>query len=80
MSGMMQRCGCAQYRKRVVSVEGLERRIRAALALHEPAPICTKHFQADDCGEPRMFRCFICRQTRPQPCRTWRALTDKDMP
>jgi len=64
----------------VISVEGLEARIAAALKLHEAFPICTVHYQADDCGEPKLWRCFVCRQTRPQPCRTWRSLTGKDNP
>jgi len=64
----------------LVTLEGLERRIRNALALHEPQPLCSVHFQTDDCGERRIFRCFVCRQTHAYPCKTWRALTEKDTP
>ena len=64
----------------VATLEGLERRIRNALALHEPQPLCSVHFQTDDCGERRIWRCFICRQTRDYPCATWRCLTERKSP
>ena len=70
----------------VVTAEAsVEERVAAALALHEPVRICVNHHITQqavlhDCGGPYLYRCSTCARTRSTPCRTWQALTGKDLP
>jgi hypothetical protein len=63
---------------------GIEARVLAALALHEPQRICQVHHLAisptHTCAGPVFYRCPTCAQTRATPCRTWRTLTGQETP
>lgn len=59
-------------------------RNKQSAGLHHPEAICLIHHitisPSHTCAAPHLYRCATCARTSPQPCRTWRTLTGRDMP
>lgn len=62
------------------AIVDLGSRIGTALTWHEPVKLCVAHQQRHDCGSGFWYRCYECARTRVTPCRTWQALTGKEVP